>query len=62
MTDDYKCDVCGIELTSGLMAAMCPFRERCEFWPEDEESQRFLDSLGMRYEAPGCQPKPPASA
>ena len=49
MTPDYKCEVCGIEVTSGLMAAMCPYREHCEFWPEDLESQQFLDSLGMRY-------------
>ena len=44
-----RCDVCGIEVTSGLMGAMCPFREKCEFWPEDKESQDFLDSLKMRY-------------
>lgn len=52
MTDDYKCEVCGIEVTSGLMAAMCPLRDKCEFWPDDLESQQFLDSLGMRYQAP----------
>jgi hypothetical protein len=30
------------------MAAFCPHRERCEFWPEDAESQKFLDGLGLR--------------
>lgn len=49
MTDDFKCEVCGIEVTSGLMGAMCPLRERCEFWPDDKQSQDFLDSMGMRY-------------
>jgi hypothetical protein len=54
MTDDYKCEVCGIEVTGGLMAAMCPLREKCEFWPEDEESQQFLDGLNMRYPNAPC--------
>ena len=49
MTDDYKCEVCGIEVTSAMMGAMCPLREKCEFWPEDKASQDFLDGLNMRY-------------
>lgn len=50
MTDDLdpRCSVCGAEVTTGFMAAICPHRERCEFWPEDKESQKFLDDLGMR--------------
>lgn len=46
--DDPKCDRCGAPITTGAMAAICPHREKCEFWPDDEESQRFLDDLGMR--------------
>jgi hypothetical protein len=46
--DDPKCDRCGAPITTGLMAAICPRREQCEFWPDDAESQQFLDSLGMR--------------
>jgi hypothetical protein len=59
VSDDPKCNKCGVELTSALMAAMCPYREKCEFWPDDEESQKFLDSLGMRY-VPQAEGAPPA--
>lgn len=45
---DPRCETCGAPITTGLMAAICPRRERCEFWPDDEDSQRFLDDLGMR--------------
>lgn len=37
-----KCDTCGAEITTGLMAAFCSRGERCEFWPDDPESQLFL--------------------
>jgi hypothetical protein len=49
MNDDPKCDKCGAPITTAMMAAICPHRERCEFWPDDAESQAFLDSLGWRY-------------
>jgi hypothetical protein len=52
--DDPRCEVCGAPVTSALMAAMCPHREKCEFWPEDKLSQDFLDGLGMRYTARGA--------
>ncbi len=45
---DPCCDRCGAPITTGLMAAFCPHRERCEYWPEDEESQKFIDDLGLR--------------
>lgn len=46
MSDDIpKCDKCGVELFTGLMAALCPLKEQCEFWPDDEESQDFLRAL-----------------
>jgi hypothetical protein len=49
------CDKCNVPLTTGLMAAICPYRERCEFWPDDIESQKWLDSLNIRYN-PGATP------
>ena len=54
MTDeqDPRCSRCGAEVTTGFMAAICPHRERCEFWPDDKESQDFLDSMGMRLSSP----------
>ena len=48
--EEPKCDRCGAPITTGAMAAICPRREKCEFWPDDEESQRFLDDLGMRLQ------------
>jgi hypothetical protein len=49
--DDPKCDRCGAPITTGLMAAICPHREKCEFWPDDKDSQDFLDSFGWRVPA-----------
>lgn len=40
-----KCEQCGAEITTGLMAVFCPRREKCDFYPEDAESQDFLESL-----------------
>ena len=53
MTDTTapKCDRCGAPMTTGLMAAICPRREGCEFWPDDKDSQDFLDSFGWRRPA-----------
>lgn len=40
---DPRCDKCGAEITTGLMAAFCPLVEECEFWvPEQAE---FLHEL-----------------
>lgn len=56
---DPRCDRCGAPITTGLMAAFCPHRERCEFWPEDEASQQFLDDMGLRISRPAADSKPP---
>lgn len=52
MTDhaDPACDKCGAPITTGLIAAICPHREQCAYWPDDLESQQFLDSLGWRFD------------
>jgi hypothetical protein len=46
--DDAFCPECGAEVTTGMMAAFCPKRERCEFWPDDESSAAFLDWMAGR--------------
>jgi hypothetical protein len=46
--DSAYCPSCGVEVQSGMMGAMCPHRERCAFWPEDEDGGDFLDELSMR--------------
>lgn len=43
--DDPKCDKCGAEITTGLMAVFCPQGVKCEFYPDDPESQAFLRQL-----------------
>ena len=47
---ETRCDKCGAEITTGMMAAFCPRREGCEFWPHDAdpESIRMLDWIGGR--------------
>jgi uncharacterized Zn finger protein (UPF0148 family) len=40
--DDMRCDKCGAPLTTAMMAVFCPAREKCEFWPEDEQGQQFI--------------------
>lgn len=32
---DPKCDKCGEEITTGMMAFFCPHGSECEFWPHD---------------------------
>lgn len=43
MSDDApKCDKCGLEITTGAMAAFCPQAMQCEFWPHsngDKEAE-----------------------
>ena len=29
---DYRCDKCGTEITTGAMAVFCPLGKECEFW------------------------------
>lgn len=40
--DGPFCDECGVEITTGMMAALCPRAEACEFWPDDEEGAAFI--------------------
>ena len=40
-----KCDKCGAELTTGLMAAFCDKGKECEFWTP--ELQELLDDPGV---------------
>lgn len=35
---DATCDKCGLEITTGMMAALCPYAMRCEFWPHSDGS------------------------
>ena len=53
------CNNCGAPITSGLMAAMCPHCEKCEFWPDHEDGQEFMDELGMRQPAQSWWPLQP---
>lgn len=46
------CDRCGAEITTGMMAAICPYESCCEFWPEDERSVEFIRFLGFRRATP----------
>ena len=50
-TDAPTCDRCGAPVETSAMAALCPHREKCEFWPDDEESQRLMDAWGWRLPA-----------
>lgn len=40
-----KCERCQAPITTGMMAALCPLRERCEFWPEDQAGQEFVRAM-----------------
>ena len=53
-----KCDTCGAEVTTGMMAAFCPRREGCEMWPKDATPAevRFLDWIGGRIDSPDEPP------
>jgi len=33
-----RCDRCGLEITTGAMAALCPNAMECEFWPHSDGS------------------------
>ena len=50
--DAPHCDTCGAELTTGLMAAFCPRRERCEFWPEDATGMNFIRWVKGEIDSP----------
>ena len=40
-----RCDKCGVEITTGLMAVFCPRGAECEFYPDDVDGQKFIDEL-----------------
>jgi hypothetical protein len=51
-----KCDKCGAEITTGLMAVFCPLAEQCEFWvPEQAE---FLHELRDEHARDSATPSP----
>lgn len=33
---DPRCNKCGLEITTGMMAALCPRALECEFWPHSD--------------------------
>jgi hypothetical protein len=35
---DPCCDRCGAPVTTGVMALICPYEKRCEFWCEEVET------------------------
>lgn len=40
--DGPTCDTCGVPITTGFLAFICPMKERCEFFPDDEDGQRII--------------------
>jgi hypothetical protein len=42
---DPICEKCGLPITTALMAVICPKREECEFWPEDEIGRQFIEEM-----------------
>lgn len=38
MQDAPKCEKCGLEITTGMMAALCPQARQCVFWPHTTKS------------------------
>lgn len=34
--DSPRCEKCGLEITTGAMAAFCPNATQCEFWPHSD--------------------------
>lgn len=46
MTDeDPICDKCGAPIDTGAIAAICPHGKECEFYPDDADSQAFVEQL-----------------
>lgn len=42
--DEPRCATCGVEITTGLMGAFCPRKEKCEFW-DDGKPAAFLEEF-----------------
>jgi hypothetical protein len=38
MSDTPKCEQCGLEITTGMMAALCPQARNCCMWPRSDGS------------------------
>jgi hypothetical protein len=36
MSDNPKCEKCGVECTTGMQAAFCQYARECVFWPHSE--------------------------
>lgn len=43
MEETPKCDKCGAEITTGLMAAFCPFKDACDLYAPGIEEFRPKD-------------------
>ncbi len=51
-TDEtVRCDKCGIEITTGMQAMLCPKADDCELWPHDSdiETERFAWQMWKGY-------------
>lgn len=49
--NDPRCDKCGAEITTGLMAVFCPRGKECEFWvPEVEEFKAIHNATSQQGE------------
>jgi len=46
-----RCDTCGAEVTTGMMAVFCPRGRGCEFWTHDPQSDDFLNATLAELEA-----------
>lgn len=55
-----KCDKCGVPVTTGMLAMMCPHGRACAFVDDDEHWQtveEFRQDLGIERH-PGAAPEP----
>lgn len=56
--DDPKCETCGAEITTALMAVFCKRGSACEFWPEEglpPEFQQWRDQVQRDADQPGAE-------
>ncbi len=49
--ETVRCDKCGIEITTGMQAMLCPKADDCELWPLDSdiETERFAWQMWKGY-------------
>lgn len=50
--DPPTCSTCHAPCTTAMMAVFCPLHTECEFWPDDEESARFIESMRPKLITP----------